>query len=61
MVNDGVGHGLLFSWGPLKAEPEEFPLWPSGLRTQHSVCEDAGLIPGLAQCIKDLALPQIVA
>ena len=28
----------------------EFLLWLSGLRTQHHVCEDAGSIPGLAQC-----------
>ena len=27
----------------------EFPLWLSGLRTQHSACEDADLISGLAQ------------
>ena len=27
---------------------EEFPLWLSRLRTQHSVCEEVGLIPGLA-------------
>ena len=26
-----------------------FPLWLSGLRALHSVCEDAGSIPGLAQ------------
>ena len=26
-----------------------FPLWLSRLRTQHSVCEDAGAIPGLTQ------------
>ena len=29
----------------------EFPLWLSGLRTWHNVCEDAGLIPGLAQWV----------
>ena len=27
----------------------EFPLWFHGLRTQHSVQKDAGLIPGLIQ------------
>ena len=39
----------------------EFPLWLSGLRTQHSVCEDADLIPGLAQWVKDQVLLQAVA
>ena len=39
---------------------EEFQLWLSGLRTQHSVCEDADLILGLAQWVKDLALLQTV-
>ena len=36
----------------------EFPLWPSGLRTQHCVLEDTGLIPGLTQWVKDLTLSQ---
>ena len=35
----------------------EFPLWLSGLRTQHSVRKDSGSIPGLTQWVKDLALP----
>ena len=34
----------------------EFPLWLGGLRTQHSVHEAVGLVPGLAQWVKDLAL-----
>ena len=33
-------------------------MWLRRLRTQHSVCEDVNLIPGLAQQVKDLALLQ---
>ena len=40
---------------------EEFPLWLSRLRNGHSVCEDAGWIPGLSRWVKDLALLQAVA
>ena len=36
----------------------EFPLWLSGLRTQHSTCEDAGLSSGLTQAGEGLALLQ---
>ena len=32
------------------------PLWLSGLRNQHSLCEDVSLTPGLSQQVKDLAL-----
>ena len=42
----------------LRSQRQEFPLWFSGLRTQHSVHENVGLIPGLTQWVKDLALPQ---
>ena len=39
----------------------EFLLWLSGLRAQHSVHEDEGLIPGLIWWIKDPALLQAMA
>ena len=53
----------LISWR-LKIFFQEFPFWLSGfsgLRTQHSVPEDACSIPGLFQWAKDLVLPQAEA
>ena len=38
---------------------EEFLLWLSGSKTQCSVYEDVGPIPGLTQWLKDLALPNL--
>ena len=35
-----------------------FPLWFSRLRTQHSVPEDVGSMPGMAQWVKDPVLPR---
>ena len=29
-------------------------MWLSGLRTQHCLCEEVGLIPGLTRWVKDL-------
>ena len=45
----------------LKENAWEFPLWLSGLRTQHSVHKDVDSIPGLTQWVKDPALLQAVA
>ena len=39
----------------------EFPLWLRGLRTQHSVHEDAGSIPGLDQQVTGSALLKATA
>ena len=39
----------------------ELPLRLGGLRTQHSLCEDADSIPGLTQWVKEPELPQAVA
>ena len=36
-----------------------FPLWHRGLRTKCCLCDIADSIPGLAQWVKDLALPKL--
>ena len=43
---------------PLDNKVLEFLLWLRGLRTQHSIQEDVGLILGLSQWVKNPALPQ---
>ena len=49
---------------PIEMEKKvfEFLLWLSGLQTrnQTSIDEDTCWIPGLIQCVKDLALPWAV-
>ena len=39
-----------------KTKIREFLLWLSKLIIEHSVREDSGLIPDLAQCVKDLVM-----
>ena len=51
----GGGRGARFNIGYIPIL--ESPLWLSGLRVQHIVREEAGLIPSVAQWVKDLALP----
>ena len=41
------------SFGLPKMMVLEFSLWLRELRTIHSVCEDAGAIPGLAEWVRD--------
>ena len=45
---------------PIKRILWEFLLGLSRLRTQHCLCENWGSIPGLAQWVKDMVLPQAV-
>ena len=48
--------------GPIleKRKLRELPLWLSRLRTRCSLHKDVGLIPDLAQWVKDLELLQAV-
>ena len=57
MKEDYFFHLLIpVHWIKKGGSKEELLLWLSGLRTQHSVCEDSGLIPGLTQGVKNPAL-----
>ena len=47
------------TWKALKKD-EQVSLWLSGLRTCHSVHEDASSTPGLTQWVKDPVLQQAV-
>ena len=42
----------------IKTHDAEIPTVTQELRTQHSVCEDVGSVPGLAQWVKDLVFLQ---
>ena len=42
---------------PLEKGFQEFPLWLSG--NEPNIREDVGLIPGLAQWVKILAMPWV--
>ena len=55
-----MGTDVCLSQG-LRTSLAELPLWLNGLRTQCSVHEDAGLILGLAQWVKNPVLTQAVA
>ena len=49
----GVGWGFLMGKMDHGLTVPELPSWLSGLRTQHSVREDAGSLSGLMQWVKD--------
>ena len=53
----GLGSPCNHVTSSLKSVCLEFPLWLILLRTQR-LSEDVGFTPGLAQWVKDLALPQ---
>ena len=55
----GQNLGACCLWS-LKYSFMEFPLWLRGLRMRHCLHEDAGLIPGLDQWVKDLELLQLL-
>ena len=53
--------GIIFPYSFFKMKSLEFLLWLSGLRIGHCLCEDAGLIPDLAERVKGLEFPQAAA
>ena len=61
IVNDPIlGDGSVVRLN-IKIMILKFPFWFNGLRTQHSVYEDVGSIPGLTQWVNDPALLQAAA
>ena len=56
----GKGGNVIFVHSIQNMTCMEFQLWLGELRTQHSVPEDTGLIPGPTQRVEDAALLQTV-